>query len=340
VRRSSRAIGWAAGYSSTVVAALLAGLGCVRPPKTVEYPEVRAVFEREFADRTLDPIEGFWQSKNEYAEGVGVIYRTDPAENLGFPYAARAVCETRKVPLPYPMAGDRIVGRWKPGTEPGVYQGQVLMFRANREFWMDATLKLIDATTAEAAIHTKEPVLGGSTQRGYYVGPEKEMKARLARSQSQRAPQDETRPSAGSGFLISDSLLVTSFHVVRGAKTVRCTIGEAERIGTIAAQDQDVDLAILKLQTPAPPSASFLKLGNLNDVKQGQTVFAMGFPLTDVLGTGLSVHRGIVSSLTGFEGRWSQLQLGMSVNPGNSGGPVVDETGTVLAVVRAFHARV
>jgi len=103
-----------AAQLAAVVSLSLLSSGCLHRAKTVDHPDIRAHYEREFAARELDPIEGFWQQKNEYAEGEGVVYRTDAATNQGFTYAVRLVRESRKRRLPYPYFGDRVTARWKP----------------------------------------------------------------------------------------------------------------------------------------------------------------------------------------------------------------------------------
>jgi hypothetical protein len=101
----------------------------------------------------------------------------------------------------------------------------------------------------------------------------------------------------------------------------------------LIAQDQRSDLALLKLDGESPADVPTLRLTDSAKVTQGERVYAMGFPLTDVLGNELHVHDGIVSSLFGFGGRASEFQVEMSLNPGNSGGPLLDAGGRVIGIV-------
>jgi hypothetical protein len=85
------------GFIALFAMCALIVMGCFSPLRSLvhmrayENPSLRAQYEEEFRNRTLDPIEGFWRSSNQYVEGVGVTYRIDPAQNDGFPYAARSI---------------------------------------------------------------------------------------------------------------------------------------------------------------------------------------------------------------------------------------------------------
>lgn len=310
------------------------GSGCILPMKTYENPALRQHYEAEFKDRALDPIEGFWRSDNEFVEAIGVVYRTDPTLNEGFPFAARAISVRPKRALPYAPDFTRITGRCKPGSEPGVYHGQLLMVQGKRHFWKDCTIRLLDPTTAETTVHTSEPVLGGATQRSYLVGPAHVVEGRLD-AVARRREGDSIPPtsSSGTGFLVSRSVVATNNHVIAEAKRIQCFIGEDAVAASVVATDKDMDLALLKLARQAPADVEPFALADSLGVKQGRRVFAMGYQITDVLGTKLSVQEGTISALSGFEGRSSQFQVSMNVHPGSSGGPLLDERGCVLGLV-------
>lgn len=297
-------------------------------------PDLEAKFEKVFAEREqLEVMEGFWQSRNEYGEAVAVFYKTDPKENDGFSYAMRSIREVRTRPLPHPLLKGEIGGRWNPSPEPNMYRGQVLLSRPPSRFWTDATARLLDPTTLEIAVHHSGPMLGGNVQRAYLIGPERELRARLDAAASGEPARNKRRVSGGSGFLISDSLVVTNHHVVFDSDSIRCFIEDMSYEARIIAKDQSNDLALLAIQDRPQGKHVFLTIGDASSARQGQSVYAMGFPLTDLLGSQMRVHSGIISALTGYEGRSSQFQLEMTLNPGNSGGPVLDQNGQVIGIV-------
>lgn len=137
---------------------------------------------------------------------------------------------------------------------------------------------------------------------------------------------------SGTGFVIhADGLLITCAHVVDRATSVEVQLGNSKYIAEVLEIDYEQDLALL--QIPAQNLAP-LSLAEQATVQLGQDVRAIGFPLSDVLGTGLKVTRGTVSGLLTRNGR-EEIQIDAAVNPGNSGGPVVNSRGQVVGVASA-----
>ncbi len=147
--------------------------------------------------------------------------------------------------------------------------------------------------------------------------------------------EKETQEVTGSGVLISaDGEIITNYHVVEKAVSIRCLLSdgrnrEAEILGT----DKDTDLALLKLIKKDPdesfPSAS---LGDSKALAEGDFVMAMGAPW----GLNRSVSLGIVSCTLRYIPDRSEyslwLQTDAALNPGNSGGPLVNTDGEVIGI--------
>lgn len=95
------------------------------------------------------------------------------------------------------------------------------------------------------------------------------------------------------------------------------------------------DLALLKLSAPAP---SHLELAPENSASIGQRVFTIGFPVPGLLGTEAKYSDGSISSLSGLSGAANLLQITVPIQPGNSGGPLADESGRVVAVMTSTAA--
>jgi serine protease Do len=148
----------------------------------------------------------------------------------------------------------------------------------------------------------------------------------------------------GSGVILDSSgYIVTNAHVVEGARRIQVVLPpslESDR-GTsilkrsgeiVGAQlinlDKETDLAVLKIQAKDLP---YLELGDSDEVRQGQLVFAFGSPL----GLENSVTMGIVSSVArqlSPEDPMIYIQTDAPINPGNSGGPLVDASGRVIGI--------
>ncbi len=307
-------------------------IGGCHLPRTIANPELRAQYDAEFSSRKLDPIEGFWRFRNRFYDGTVVIYKSDPSQNNGFAYASRTVSSRVNFVHHSPRDPFRVSARYKHSNGP-IYNGETLMLQGRREWWTDITVRLVDSTTIEMAIHGETPVIGGNVQRGNYAGPRNELEARLARA-ADRIDGRESGTS-GTGFLLNDRLAVTSLHVVDGMTEIECSLDGLPVSAEIVLKDRSNDIALLRLQVPAPEGVAFFRLGAAHNVRQGQDVYALGYPLTDVLGKELRAHKGIISSNVGIGDDASQFQVEMALNPGNSGGPIVDDDGRVVGLVRS-----
>lgn len=148
-------------------------------------------------------------------------------------------------------------------------------------------------------------------------------------------------PGQGSGFLISkDGYVITNYHVIDGAKkiSVKGINGDYSTSLEASVISFDVvnDIAILKINSSLitftnPPYS----IVSSKSVKQGESVFALGYPITDLMGEEIKVTNGIINSKSGYKGGISQFQFSAAVQPGNSGGPLFNEKGDVIGIVSA-----
>jgi S1-C subfamily serine protease len=130
----------------------------------------------------------------------------------------------------------------------------------------------------------------------------------------------------GTAFLVSaNGEYLTNSHVVSGCTTISVDGVTA----TVAARDEAFDLALLRV-VPAPSAEPAQFAGKPARLNSDVTV--IGYPLPDLLG-GLNVTRGSVTSLKGLGGDGVRMQISAPVQPGNSGGPVVNSAGQVVGVV-------
>lgn len=138
----------------------------------------------------------------------------------------------------------------------------------------------------------------------------------------------ETSSGRGSAFFVDRERLLTNHHVVVGQSYVKLRLSDGTRLdASIAATSAEYDLAVLRLMSPGG-DRTFLPLGTIQEVRQGQEVFAIGTPMGVFQNT---VTRGIVSSLRQMD-KAVVLQTDTALNPGNSGGPLIDHAGRVVGV--------
>lgn len=142
-------------------------------------------------------------------------------------------------------------------------------------------------------------------------------------------PAKRMRVSSGTGFYVTnDGYLVTNHHVV--ADCARLARGDGTPVELVAADGKN-DLALLK----GPPVADAARLRVAPDAMQGEAVLTYGYPLQGVLSSSGQLGAGMVSALAGLRDHGGHLQIDVPVQPGNSGGPLLDQRGLVVGVVVA-----
>lgn len=139
--------------------------------------------------------------------------------------------------------------------------------------------------------------------------------------------------STGTGFFINnEGYLVTNAHVVRQCQSINILTKHGERAATLVASDSKQDLAVLKATDMGGSTMAPLRW-NIRDLKLGDTVYVIGFPGNAGVSGTATYKKTLVSNLEGPEQNPLWIQLGGVGQRGNSGGPVLDSTGNVIAVV-------
>ncbi|MDL2355071.1 MAG: DegQ family serine endoprotease [Pseudomonadota bacterium] len=143
------------------------------------------------------------------------------------------------------------------------------------------------------------------------------------------APQEEeVQRGIGSGFIISsDGLVLTNAHVVEGADEVLVTLTDRREFkAKVLGADQRSDVAVLKVDAASLP---FLRMGDSGKIRVGEWVIAIGSPFN----LENSVTAGIISAKARDTGDYLPLiQTDVAVNPGNSGGPLINMRGEVIGI--------
>jgi serine protease DegQ len=151
-------------------------------------------------------------------------------------------------------------------------------------------------------------------------------------------PGVQRREGLGSGVIVSEQgYILTNHHVVESVDQIEVALADARKVtARVVGTDPDTDLAVLKIDLPQLPTIEF---GNPGNVRVGDVVLAIGNPF----GVGQTVTLGIVSALgrtqlgiTTFE---SFIQTDATIQPGNSGGALVDTNGNLIGINTAIYSQ-
>ncbi|GAO41267.1 S1C family serine protease [Flavihumibacter petaseus] len=159
----------------------------------------------------------------------------------------------------------------------------------------------------------------------------------VARSPASGNRNPDSRQSSGTGFVIStDGYIVTNHHVIEGGLRYMVTLSTGQQVAaSLKGSDPSTDIAILKVDVPGLRSLQFTDSSQL---QPGQIAIAIGNPL----GLQFTVTAGVVSalgrSLRAGNGRLIDdvIQTDAALNPGNSGGPLLNSAGKVIGVNTAI----
>ena len=141
---------------------------------------------------------------------------------------------------------------------------------------------------------------------------------------------------SGSGVVISaKGEILTNAHVVEACQTitVKLASGNSET-GALVARDERNDLAVVRLTGTKPP-ASIAVFRDGIALRAGDAIVALGYPLSGLLAADANVSVGNVSALAGIADDSRYFQISAPVQPGNSGGPLLDASGHLVGIVTA-----
>jgi S1-C subfamily serine protease len=161
-----------------------------------------------------------------------------------------------------------------------------------------------------------------------------------SRSGHTESPRDKAKKGhgvvSGTGFFIaSDGHLITAAHVVEGSENIRVLYGGLSHDASVVKISRVTDLALLKIDAQVP---DYLSLGTADQCNLGDKVFTVGFPIAQLINKAPVYSEGVISALSGLGGESSMMQVSTPIQPGNSGGPMVDSGGRVIGVVTSSAA--
>jgi hypothetical protein len=260
-------------------------------------------------------------------------------DELGFCY-----CFGHGVPLDYAKAA-----KWyRKAAEQGnaVAQGHLAVSYGEGEGvpqdYIEA-YKWVNLAAAQGSVHaqeyrrtlvalmTPEMIAEGQRRSSAFVGKKEGGPSNRADGQDSVAMENVPRFTGTGFFVTDDGYLVTAFHVVQdaGRIAVRTTAGTVA--ATLVKADKANEVALLKV------TGKFyaLPIASSRGVKLGESVFTIGFPNIELQGFAPKLTKGEISSLAGVQDDPREFQISVAVQPGNSGGPLVNQYGNVVGIVAA-----
>jgi serine protease Do len=192
-------------------------------------------------------------------------------------------------------------------------------------------------TTVSISIYNNKVDKGNITGLMYQIKKTErkvaELKASIAQPIAKKSPNPDFR---ATGFLIDGKgFIVTNAHVVNRMKTiyVENSKGEYFSAQTIYT-DPNTDLAILKINDTAYKTVYNLPYSiNKSNSNLGEQIFTLGYPRNEIV-----YGEGYVSAKSGNEGDSTAYQVSVSVNPGNSGGPVLNKKGEIIGIITSKNS--
>lgn len=162
------------------------------------------------------------------------------------------------------------------------------------------------------------------------------------RKQQAQIKKEVPQNWSGTGFALKNGYIITNYHVIEDASTINIYgVGGNFNSGikaSVVGSDKYNDLALLKLSGTIPSDFNSIPYGFKSKIADvGEDVYVLGYPLTATMGEEVKLTNGIISARTGYDGDVTQYQISVPVQPGNSGGPLIDYKGNVIGVICAKH---
>jgi serine protease Do len=147
-----------------------------------------------------------------------------------------------------------------------------------------------------------------------------------------RPNQQAQRVSSGTGFVVAPDRVLTNQHVVDGCNRVLARTADGRWLAATPPAQVDAALDLAVLTVPGNPGPT-LPFRSGPAVRRGEDVIVYGFPLAGLLSADPKLTRGVINALAGVRNDPNNFQISAEVQPGNSGGPMLDLQGHVVGVV-------
>lgn len=225
-------------------------------------------------------------------------------------------------------------GTFTATTTPGLYKVNSWHLEnkmpSNADFYLeyhDKQIRLYDTKNYVETIFMK-------------LYPENDIEFSMVEQTDEKSNNPKELKANGSGFFVGKNIIATNYHVVEGANEIDVLIQTASDVKTYSTKvlcvDKTNDLALLMVDDKEFKAISTLPyIIYQRTIDVGSSIFTMGYPMAQAMGSEIKVTDGIISSKTGYEGQISAYQISAPIQPGNSGGPMFNKEGYLVGITSA-----
>ena len=291
---------------------------------------------------TEENLKQFWDnSPSSPIEGVYNFISTSNPQFWGnMRHRLAVVKEKETYKIIYLQGSNEAV--WKEGelkgtftatTTPGLYKVNTWFLenkmQSKSDFYLeyhDKQIRLYDAKNYVETVFMK-------------LYPENDIDFSIVEQEEKSETPKELKGN-GSGFFVGKNIIATNYHVVESANDINVLIQTGADIKTYSTKllcvDKTNDLALLMIDDKNFKHISTLPYNIYQrTIDVGSSIFTMGYPMVQSMGSEIKVTDGIISSKTGYEGQISAYQISAPIQPGNSGGPMFDKKGNLVGITSA-----
>ena len=265
-------------------------------------------------------LRGYNAAIQEAAARCGVTIEVTPKQQLSPPQPNQLEAAFTKLPL---LQRKKVQSTL---TKAGLYKSTIDGFYGKGT---EAALTSYNTQNLNGADLTKNENAGKLINAILSLEPSPSTQPKLA---DNATPDQTYKVASGTGFYVSDQgHIITNYHVIDGCTDMKVH-SKGLTLETIQiATDAPNDLALLKV-SEVPSYAFALSTTSPYSL---QDIIVAGFPFGDRVSSTLKFTQGIVSSIAGIGNNYSEIQIDAALQPGNSGGPIMDDYGNIIAVAVA-----
>ena len=287
----------------------------------IQYPEVEKTDWTEQSIKhyldtctVLSNIEGVYKNVTSEKTGyykIGIVRDGDVFKAI--------IIETEQYP-------------WEPGEVKAIFEKANLSLYSAKFFMRNKSKVETFATYLSQGVLKIDLTQAGADEVSFII------LYPIVQSNTQQPSQPKPSNSvvaSGTGFIISrDGYIATNNHVIAGSNRITVDMLKNDRVvqyeAEVVVTDAANDVAIIKIEDEAFTPFDKLPYTIESNINIGADVYTIGFPLNDVMGSNYKVTNGIISAKTGIDDDIRKYQITVPIQPGNSGGPLINKNGNIV----------